>query len=217
MKTSKNLFRNILKILTWIIVASFIITGIFSLVLGIKADEVGLGILMMLGMWIIGFLLCIYQLFYIETADNIAATTDSLVMISNQLAIISDKMNQEINTRHHAEPNLPQNERIGSIPNAVVEVVSGSLTGQKVSLVANQIITIGRDPACCQFILQSNGISRKHCTIFYNGMTSRFVVTDYSTNGTYVNGNRINSGVPVEVQVGSRITLGRTNEAFVLR
>lgn len=217
MVSGKGLYRTILKIVTWILMGIFIIGGIAFFITFAKWDEAGLGALIFLGCLVFGFLSCLFNWFVIEIADNIAGTTDNLVLISSQLAEISGKLNPASASRSGiSAAEASASSSIGTV-NAVVEAVGGSLVGQKLNMSANQTITIGRDSAACQFVLQANGISRKHCTVYYNASINRFVITDFSTNGTFLNGTRIQPGVPVEAGIGSKITLGQTAETFVLR
>jgi S1-C subfamily serine protease len=65
---------------------------------------------------------------------------------------------------------------------------------------------IGRD-ADCNLVLQDDQISRKHATITITG--GRIIVRDLgSTNGTYVNDERIT--VPTEIRTGDSIKVGDT-------
>lgn len=58
--------------------------------------------------------------------------------------------------------------------------------------------SIGREEACNIVLYDSsNLVSRRHATINVNG--SKMTITDYSSNGTYINGIRISSGTPVPV------------------
>lgn len=51
-------------------------------------------------------------------------------------------------------------------------------------------VTIGRDKAC-DIVIDDNAVSRKHAVVCKKG--DKIVVQDYSLNGSFVNGKRINS------------------------
>lgn len=52
-------------------------------------------------------------------------------------------------------------------------------------------LTLGRDPALCEVVLQEPSISRRHVRFEY--INGSVVVTDQnSTNGTFINGRRLN-------------------------
>lgn len=65
---------------------------------------------------------------------------------------------------------------------------------------------IGRDPGC-DLRLDADRVSRRHAVIAWDG--SRALLSDLnSTNGTFVNGQRLAPNQPYEVTLGSRIELG---------
>ncbi len=65
---------------------------------------------------------------------------------------------------------------------------------------------IGRDPGC-DLRLDVERVSRRHAVITWDG--SRALLKDLnSTNGTFVNGQRLGPNRPYEITTGSRIELG---------
>ena len=76
-------------------------------------------------------------------------------------------------------------------PVIVIQLVhiSGPLKGE-IQEFTEPLITIGRHPSCqLRFPAEITGISRKHADIVREG--NQFKVTDHSTNGTFVNGKKI--------------------------
>jgi len=70
----------------------------------------------------------------------------------------------------------------------------------------DRTITIGRDPKA-ELPLQDEGISRRHCRIAFEATHNAFFVEDLnSTNGTLLNGERIDT--PTRLEAGDRIFLG---------
>jgi predicted component of type VI protein secretion system len=57
----------------------------------------------------------------------------------------------------------------------------------------------------------SHRISRRHCDIARSGR--HYFLTDYSSNGTFVNGRQVPKGEPVLLRKGDRIAL--TDEILV--
>jgi diguanylate cyclase (GGDEF)-like protein len=83
-------------------------------------------------------------------------------------------------------------------------VLSGSSAG-KVLRISTENVVLGRS-SVVDLPLTDNGISRKHCELRRLGPT-RFLLTDLgSTNGTLVNGKKIDG--TAELQAGDRIQLG---------
>ena len=69
-------------------------------------------------------------------------------------------------------------------------------------------IVIGRDPAGCSLVLEDSAVSGRHCEIGLSGTT--FYVKDLgSSNGTFINGCRINPNVMTEIRTGCTMKLGR--------
>ena len=80
-----------------------------------------------------------------------------------------------------------------------------------------QGILIGRSPSACQLVINSDKISRKHCKVEYNTATGKYIVTDFSSNGTYLlGGKRLDENVPVELERGAIIQLGKKGDTFRL-
>lgn len=67
-------------------------------------------------------------------------------------------------------------------------------------------ITIGRNAQSTIVVdAQYNTVSGNHATISYDG--AAYILQDHSTNGTYVNGNRIHH-TSCQIRLGDHITLG---------
>jgi hypothetical protein len=97
--------------------------------------------------------------------------------------------------------------------------IRGQYAGQLIDLSAGQI-TIGRDPSIANLIyMQTNkDISRKHCTIGYDNNRQSFILTDNSTNGTYLfPQERLMHGKPVYIESGTRFFISDPSEQFEVR
>lgn len=59
-------------------------------------------------------------------------------------------------------------------------------------LPVNQSVVLGKSLSQAQIILEGDEyVSRKHCEIFYDSIEDAFYIQDYSSNGTYINGMRL--------------------------
>ena len=93
----------------------------------------------------------------------------------------------------------------------------GGLQGYEYPIATGQICTIGRQSDNDLCILHKNSkVSRHHCTIqlLPNGM---YRVTDYSSNGTYSNNQRLPEKIPCDVPRGSLIVIGTPDNVIELR
>lgn len=103
------------------------------------------------------------------------------------------------------------------------EVVSSvtTITGTKGQYEGSVIefdgtLVIGRDPACGELIIDNDNVSRKHCTITYTPKERTYIVTDYSTNGTFIGRERIEKGKSKIVPKGTFIIIGQSGNNFRL-
>lgn len=75
-----------------------------------------------------------------------------------------------------------------------------------------QQLTIGRDESCNIIIADnSDVISRRHAILNIDSY-GKMTITDVSTNGTYVNGMRIASNVPVPVTKNDTVSLAHVSQ-----
>jgi pSer/pThr/pTyr-binding forkhead associated (FHA) protein len=100
----------------------------------------------------------------------------------------------------------PQQQRAA---HGMVIVISGALSGQRIAVGA-QPLTVGKGPATLQ-ITDDPAVSTRHAQIAIDrGM---FVITDLgSTNGTFVNNQRITT--PVRLSDGDLVRFGNTQIKF---
>ena len=78
---------------------------------------------------------------------------------------------------------------------------------------AEQVV-IGKDPSLCSVVIDRRytKISRVQCTISYDYALEQFVVTDHSTNGTFMeNGKRLTPEQPIALPSNALLSLSRTD------
>ena len=78
---------------------------------------------------------------------------------------------------------------------------------------------IGRDAAMAHIVVDTGAekVSRKHCSIVYDGRRRQYIVTDHSSNGTYTeDGARLESMVMKTLPCGTTIHLGNSKNSFLL-
>jgi ABC transport system ATP-binding/permease protein len=99
------------------------------------------------------------------------------------------------------------NPRFGNMPVT-------SLEQKSVLLAQPEAITLGRD-ATCTIQLDAPTISRTHATIRQDG-AGRYILRDLSTNGVFVNGQRVNNSAIVSegatIRIGPFILVARNGE-----
>lgn len=97
--------------------------------------------------------------------------------------------------------------------------LSGMYAGQDIPVSASEEIVIGRNSDECNIIITQNAdkVSRKHCGILFDPATGGYKVTDYSSNGIFVDGgNRLAANIPSTLLRGTVIALGSRENRFRL-
>ena len=72
---------------------------------------------------------------------------------------------------------------------------------------------IGKKAKFADYVLEDDSISRMHAR-FVKEDDRMFIMDLHSTNGTYVNGVRLEPDCKVEIQVGDQIGLGKLNFTY---
>ena len=89
-----------------------------------------------------------------------------------------------------------------------VRLTRSGKPGDKWILPAGMDMAIGRSPDRCNIIVEDPDVSRVHCTIRYDGKSGTFLLTDMSSNGTYLqNGSRLERGLPHPMAPGGRFLM----------
>jgi hypothetical protein len=103
--------------------------------------------------------------------------------------------------------------------NAAIVCLAGEYVGGEFEVRDNTELIIGRNASVCNIVLGSSNkeISLKHVSIKFNSNDNKYIVTDFSSNGTFVNGQRLTRNVPTKVNGGSIITLATDKVKFKLK
>ena len=123
----------------------------------------------------------------------------------------------ELNTMPTHTMAQPQNKR--GFRGGSMTGVAGIYLNQRFEFRNEEEIIFGRDPFLAHIIFDflDENISRKHCGVVFDAARDSYLVTDYSTNGTYLeNGVRITANIPLLVKRGATIALGNNENQFKL-
>lgn len=97
---------------------------------------------------------------------------------------------------------------------AVIECIAGVNRGMKYSI--NGEIIIGAGQGSVSILETGSGVSRQHCRIRFEQSQNCYYVMDLSTNGTFVNNQRIQQGVYVACGRGSIVILADQGKQYQL-
>lgn len=85
---------------------------------------------------------------------------------------------------------------------------SNTLTGGQI-VVSKETFSIGRSTGCDYSIPQAHDISRKHCVIrFDSALETSFLMDNGSSNGTFLNGERLDPMKEYPIRNGDSIQMG---------
>lgn len=104
-------------------------------------------------------------------------------------------------------------------PQGKIFAVSGMYQGASFVLKDNEEISFGRDNTECNLVFDQYNVdvSRKHCVIKYYAASNKYVVTDYSKNGTFTSdGKRLQANTSVQLPAGTELYLGSKKNTFRL-
>lgn len=92
----------------------------------------------------------------------------------------------------------------------------GVAAGQGFALPEDRKVVVGKNSRNANLIIGYPGISGVHCSICYKAATNTYLVKDHSTNGTFVNGVRLQKGIGVELAVGTTLQLADGRNEILL-
>lgn len=88
-----------------------------------------------------------------------------------------------------------------------VVCIKGVAAGQGFSLPETAKIVVGKSRQNTNMLINSPMVSNVHCSIRYKAATNTYIVKDHSTNGTYVNGTRLQKDMPMSFPAGTVLQL----------
>lgn len=97
----------------------------------------------------------------------------------------------------------------------VIVGIVGTYADASFELTDGSELIFGRSPQDANIVFDqlATDVSRKHCSVRFDGRANQYVVTDYSSNGTYLeNGTRLESGQPKQLARGTVIYLGSSRK-----
>lgn len=110
-------------------------------------------------------------------------------------------------------PDVPAGP--GRAAHPYVVIVSGDNAGEVIELPVDRGIVVGRTMNYAQIIFTVDEfISKRHCEIYYDSIEDSLYMTDFSTNGTWVNDFRLNRNQVYLIQNGSMVVLANRKCSF---
>ena len=133
----------------------------------------------------------------------------------NQNADILKKNNENKANGIHAVTDNLISATHGRIPHPYIVIISGDNEGTTIDIPLDRGVIVGRTKNYAQIIFkQDEFISKKHCEVYYDSLEDLIYITDLSTNGTWVNGYKLNPNQVYSVDKGSVVTLANQKCSF---
>lgn len=101
-------------------------------------------------------------------------------------------------------------------PRPCIVGVQGEFGGSQFPIEPGETIWFGRNSGDCQIVFPKNKkISRRHCSVSYDLQQHYFILTDLnSSNGTWLEGERIDPSQPAVLQNGDEFYIGDSSNVF---
>lgn len=98
-----------------------------------------------------------------------------------------------------------------------LEALSGEYEGVEFALEPDDFMMLGRNPTKANIVLSDLRISGFHCQVRYSVDDRCFQVVDFSSYGTFVNGQRLEKNNLEDFPAGSVLQLAGSEEQFLLK
>ena len=92
----------------------------------------------------------------------------------------------------------------------------GSCAGYTFDLASGETFIVGKDAKVSNIVIDPayKEISRKHLSVRYDANIEQYVVTDYSSNGTWANGLKLTTGQETYLSHGTELKLANEKNIF---
>lgn len=116
----------------------------------------------------------------------------------------ADVINDEIQRIDNSLREIKQEERLW----AYIRVIIGGQAIQEWKIPKDDVVIIGSNPKFCNIVISTERIiSKQHLIVKYDSYSNKFRVTDISTNGSYINNNRMKKNIEYEVKPDTVISI----------
>lgn len=160
-----------------------------------------------------GFLRCHQS--YLVALDKITAYRDNALQVGPYEVPVSRRYHESV-AEWMSQREMAAESETGT--DGVLVCVKGACAGKMVRMVPEQVIVVGRDGGQADIVINLPLVSRKHCTLVYHSASKDYEVTDWSSNGTFIDGDhRLERGDTYCLKPGSTLSFGDRNLVYCLR
>lgn len=130
-----------------------------------------------------------------------------------------ERQERERQERERLERERKERERRQQAQKPVmgqVRCTKGIAMGQGFSLPQESKVVVGKSRQNANLLIQDPHVSNIHCSIRYQAATNSYIVKDHSSNGTFVNGVRLQKDVPMVFPAGTVLQLADGSNEITL-
>ncbi len=130
-----------------------------------------------------------------------------------------ERQERERQERERQERERQERERRKQAQKPVmgqVRCTKGIAMGQGFSLPQESKVVVGKSRQNANLLIQDPHVSNIHCSIRYQAATNSYIVKDHSSNGTFVNGVRLQKDVPMVFPAGTVLQLADGSNEITL-
>ena len=114
------------------------------------------------------------------------------------------------------QPSVLERQPVMAAPMGQVKCTKGVMAGQGFMLPQDRKVIVGKNPQKANLVINNPKVSNIHCSIRYNPEGNKYIVKDHSTNGTFVNGSRLQKDTPQEYPAGTVLSLADGSNEITL-
>ncbi len=114
------------------------------------------------------------------------------------------------------QPSVLERQPVMAAPMGQVKCTKGVMAGQGFMLPQDRKVIVGKNPQKANLVINNPKVSNIHCSIRYNPAGNKYIVKDHSTNGTFVNGSRLQKDTPQEYPAGTVLSLADGSNEITL-
>lgn len=149
---------------------------------------------------------------YIVNRDMIDSVRRTEIVVSGMMIPMSRKYYESMNrVEEEAESDITVTKSIALNieEKGAIVFVSGKLIGTIIRMKDEQAVTIGRDASKVNVLIDTDTVSRVHCTITYHSISNTYSIYDMSKNGVFTaKGMRIEPNKEVRLNAGDELWIG---------
>lgn len=98
----------------------------------------------------------------------------------------------------------------------MITCYGGPYSRSHIYIMPERTVLIGQDSASADLVINMRRISPHHLSICYHPKNKTYTLIDYSTSGTFIDGDQMAANTPYSVHVGSMVCLGRASALYEL-